>query len=167
MNEYQHTTPASAELSNGRLRKPATSKGVPRRDADHLRGQIDTVRFQSSAGEIGRQPPRAGPDVTDHRPSAVPEEQVAQQAEHRSVGGHPIENVGKLAGVQLGKGIMCMAQFFSYRVHEDRPATSIVPRDEHTRAVTVLGIGDRARRIQAGSAPLGLAAAFTELALAV
>lgn len=95
---------------------------VPTRDADHLRGQVDAVRFQSAASEIGGQPPWAAPDVTDRRPNAVLEKQIAEQAEHGSLDGHLIENVGKLVSVQLGKSIMRVAQLFSRRVHADRLA---------------------------------------------
>src|SRR5882757_1121896 len=96
---------------------------IATRDADHPRGQVDAVGLQSPTGEIGRQSSWAASDITDRRPNAVLDDQVAEQAEHGSVDRHLIENVGELLGVEVGPRIMGVAQFFGLCVHAGRLAT--------------------------------------------
>jgi ribosomal protein S18 acetylase RimI-like enzyme len=93
-------------------------------DADHLRGQIHAVRRQAVGGHVRRQPAGAATDIGHVGAVPAAADQLAEQAQHGALDGHPVEAVGEPLDVQLSEDVVSVSQLARLGVHSDNLSTA-------------------------------------------
>src|ERR1700761_5845670 len=77
----------------------------------------DPARGRAPSRQVGLEPARSAADVPDAGAEARGTDRLAEWAQNRPLGGHPVQGVSQPAGVEFGEDVMRGPQLVGLRVH--------------------------------------------------